>query len=98
MIKLRGTVLAVLLPVIGVIGAAVVAPQMARANLLVEYSINGGVTFFTICSAASGTPCSGSVANVGNGIGLTIESASSNSPGTAVDANLLSAVTRMQNN
>lgn len=68
----------------------------ASANLLVEYSIDGGATFTTICSAASGTACAGS-ATTTNGIAMTFETATSNSPGTPTLADLLSAVASIQN-
>jgi hypothetical protein len=85
------------LAAVGIFGVGLTA-QPARANLIVDFSIDGGTTFLPLCSAPSGSACAGSVGNVGNGIQLVIQSASSNSPGSPIDANLLSAVTRMQNN
>jgi hypothetical protein len=32
-------------------------PVEASANLVLDYSVNGGATFTPICSAASGTSC-----------------------------------------
>lgn len=66
----------------------------ASAGLLAEYSIDGGATFNTICSAASGGACVGS-AITGTGLTLTLQTATSNSPGTSTLADLLSAVARI---
>ena len=68
----------------------------ASANLLVEYSIDGGTSFTTICSAASGTACAGSVTTA-NDLVMTLQTATSNSPGTAALSDLLSAVASIQN-
>jgi hypothetical protein len=66
----------------------------AQANLLVEFSIGGG-PFNTICTAPSGTACAGSV--VAGGFVVTLQTATSNSPGTPTLADLLSAVALISN-
>src|SRR5215470_1166619 len=60
----------------------------AAADLLAEVSFNGGA-FVSICTAPSGTFCSGNAS--GGGLLLTMTSAQSNSPGTPPLAILLSA-------
>jgi hypothetical protein len=62
----------------------------AHAGLLAEYSIDGGVTFTTICSGASGSTCVGTTTTA-NGLVLTDLSAGSNSPGTPIVADTVSA-------
>ena len=82
----------ILLAAVAVI--AVAAP--ARANLLAEYSAGG--PFATLCSAASGTACSAGITfTTSNGLVFTDFGATSNSPGTAVDADLLSATVQLNN-
>ena len=68
----------------------------ARAGILAQYSVNGGATFTTLCSAASGTSC-GSTGAISDGLSFTLFGVTSNSPGTPQDANLLSATVRLLN-
>lgn len=66
----------------------------AQADLLVEFSIGGG-PFSTICTAPSGTACAGSVA--AGGFVVTLQSATSNSPGTPTLADILSGALSISN-
>jgi hypothetical protein len=75
---------------------ASLAASSAYAGLLVEYSTNGGATFAPACSAGSGGSCANSL-TAPNGIALTIEGATSNSPGTASLSDLLSAAVEISN-
>lgn len=68
----------------------------ASAGLLAEYSINGGATFTPICSDLSGGSCVGSV-TTGNGIVISLQNASSNSPGSPLLANLLTSNNNITN-
>jgi hypothetical protein len=68
------------------LGAIALAP--AANATLVEVSINGGA-FQTLCAAAPGTPCSNTAAF--GGIGFVITGMTTNSPGTASLADVLSA-------
>ena len=82
----------------GVMLAGFSVPFAANAGLLAQYSIDGGTTFNLVCSAASGGNCSpGAVVTSPNGLQFTIFGATSNSPGTAQDADLLQATVRMTN-
>jgi hypothetical protein len=73
-------------------------PLAASAGLLFEYSTNGGASFTSLCSAASGGVCTfnGPVA-LGNGISVSGGAAASNSPGTPVQADLFSSAVRVAN-
>lgn len=67
----------------------------ASAGLLAEYSTNGGATFTSICSGPS-SGCAGS-ATTGNGIVISLQTASSDSPGSPSLANLLSSNNNITN-
>lgn len=92
----EGTMTKHLLLTTALVAGAFSWASSASAGLLAEYSINGGATFTTICSAASGTSCSGSVVTA-NGIDVNTQSAMSNSPGTPTLAELLSSVLSIRN-
>ena len=77
------------------LGFAALAPN-ANAVLLAQYSVDGGATFTSICTAASGTSC-GSSFTASDGLQFTIFGATSNSPGTATNADLLNATVRLTN-
>ena len=66
----------------------------AAADVLAEVSFNGG-GFVSICTAPSGTFCSGNAS--GGGLLLTMTGAQSNSPGTPILADLLSATLSLTN-
>jgi hypothetical protein len=74
---------------------AVGAPK-AQAALIVDYSLDGGVTFVTLLSGASGSTLIGGSATLG-AFALSNLSILSNSPGTASPAKLLSASLDVQN-
>src|SRR5215472_11114085 len=77
---------------VGVMFAALA--HNAAADLLAEVSFNGG-GFVSICTAPSGTFCSGNAS--GGGLLLTMTGAQSNSPGTPILADLLSATLSLTN-
>jgi hypothetical protein len=79
-----------------IFAAALAWGGSAHAGLLVEFSTDGGATFTTLCSGASGTSCS-STTNVPGGLDYTIIGATSNSPGTPTLADLLSASVQITN-
>src|SRR5215467_11831685 len=66
----------------------------AAADLLAEVSFNGGA-FVSICTAPSGTFCSGNAS--GGGLLLNLTGAQSNSPGTPTLALLLSSTLSVMN-
>jgi len=66
----------------------------AAALLMAEVSFNGGA-FVSICTAPSGTFCSGNAS--GGGLLLTMTGAQSNSPGTPTLALLLSSALSVMN-
>jgi PEP-CTERM motif len=68
--------------------AAVALAPAANATL-VEVSINGG-SFTNICTAAPGSPCGNTDITIG-GIDFTVTGMTTNSPGTASLADILSA-------
>jgi hypothetical protein len=78
------------------VALAVGLSPTANANLLAEFSTDGGATFTTLCTAPSGTSCSTTV-NVPGGLDYTIFGATSNSPGTAPKANLLTSTVQLTN-
>jgi hypothetical protein len=77
------------------LGFAALAPT-ANAGLVAEYSINGGSTWIPLCSDVSGGSCSRTFTAT-DGLTITGFAATSNSPGTALDANLLQSTARLQN-
>jgi hypothetical protein len=80
------------------IGAAgFLAAPAAYAGLLAEYSLNGGATFSTICSAASGSACANPSILTANGLNLSLSTAGSNSPGTPSLADVVSATLQITN-
>ncbi|HTV90922.1 MAG TPA: hypothetical protein VME41_18065, partial [Stellaceae bacterium] len=80
------------------IGAAgFLAPQAANADVIAEYSVDGGATYNPICSAPSGSACSNASITTSNGILLTLSSAGSNSPGTASLADVVSSTLQITN-
>jgi hypothetical protein len=85
-----------LLTAVALLASPLFWPSDVSASLLAEYSINGGATFTPLCTAASGTACSGSTTTA-NGLALAIVSATSNSPGTATLSDLLSAAVSITN-
>jgi PEP-CTERM motif len=87
-----------LLTAVALVAAPLLWSSGAFAGILLEYSINGGATFTTICSAPSGPPgCSALSTMTGNGLSLTSASVNSNSPGTATLADLFSATVTVAN-
>jgi hypothetical protein len=84
-----------LLATVALATGALLSASDAHAGLLVEYSTNGGATFTTLCSAGPGGGCANSV--TASGIALTVEGATSNSPGTGSLADLLSAAVSISN-
>ena len=72
------------------------ASAPASAGLLAQYSVDGGATFTTVCSDASGGGCSDSF-TASNGLDFLFLGASSNSPGTAIGATLFSASVQLSN-
>lgn len=70
----------------------------ASAGLIAEYSANGGGSFANICSAAQGGSCSASNPfTTSNGLVFTIYGATSNSPGTAINSDVLQATVQLTN-
>jgi hypothetical protein len=70
----------------------------ASAGLVAEYSANGGGLFANICSAGQGGSCSPSNPfTTSNGLVFTIYGATSNSPGTPVNSDVLQATVQLTN-
>jgi hypothetical protein len=69
----------------------------ANANLLLEYSVDGGATFTPICSAASGTSCNVATFTTSNGLDFVTVGTTGNSPGTAAGSDLLTATVQLTN-
>jgi len=69
----------------------------ANANLILDYSTDGGTTFTPICSAPSGTSCGVANFTTSNGLDLVFQGTSSNSPGSPVLADILSAAVQVTN-
>lgn len=84
-----------LLAVGALAAAAFLTPRDASA-VLVQYSIDGGATYTTICNLP-GTCSGGANVPVGNGITLTDSSGTSNSPGTSTLADVLSSTLEIAN-
>jgi len=74
--------------------AALIAASGANASTLTEISFNGG-PLVPVCTAPSGTSCSGSAS--GAGVLVDTVGATSNAPGTATGANMLSSVLKITN-
>ena len=74
--------------------AAGLFAHAAQAGLLAEYDAGSGFT--TICSSASGGSCTNTF-TASNGLVFTGFGATSNSPGTPTDANVLQATVRLTN-
>jgi len=87
-----------LLTAVALAAAPLFWPLAASAGLLFEYSTNGGASFTSLCSAASGGVCTftGPIA-LGNGISVSGGAADSNSPGTLVQADLFSSTVKVTN-
>jgi PEP-CTERM motif len=83
---------------VALVAAPLLWPSGASAMLLAEYSTTGvGGPFTTICSnVVDGGACAGS-ALTGTGVQITLQTASSNSPGTPSASDVLSAVNAIQN-
>jgi hypothetical protein len=75
--------------VAAVLTSLVVSAPRARANLIVDYSLDNGATFHNLVNAASGSSASGGSPTVGV-FGISLLSIQSNSPGTPSLAMLLS--------
>ena len=69
----------------------------AHATLQLEYSLDGGATFTTLCTAPSGTQCANISTTTANGIELTITGSHSNSPGVSLLADLFSSAVDITN-
>ena len=73
-------------------------PYAANAGLIAEYSANGGGSFSNICSAAQGGSCSATNPfTTSNGLVFTIYGATSNSPGTPINSDVLQATVQLTN-
>jgi hypothetical protein len=70
--------------------------QNARAGLIIDYSLDGGATFFTLASGPSGSVVNGGFPTLG-GFVISGVSAMSNEPGTPHLAMVLSATMDIQN-
>jgi hypothetical protein len=75
--------------------AVLIGCPPAKAGLLLEYSTGG--PFATICSGASGSSCNAPSFVTSNGLDFVTVGATSNSPGTAVNSDLLTATVQMTN-
>lgn len=71
-------------------------PPMAQAALVIEYSLDGGATFFTLASGAPGSAISGGASTLG-AFAISSFSAMSNSPGTPALGKVRSASLDIQN-
>jgi hypothetical protein len=75
--------------------AALLAGGPASAGLLLEYNTGGPNT--TVCSAASGTSCNVASLTTTNGLVFSTFGTTSNSPGAASGADLLTATVQVTN-